>query len=82
MFSPSRFRSGSGSGGGDKNRIVTKEGFQIPYREIIKDKMIKYSGRYFGKKVTKRIGLTKNIEDENLWIGFHPLCIIYLADIT
>ena len=43
--------------------------------------MIKYRGDIGGVKVTK--GMTdEEYWDENLWIGFHPPCVIYLADIT
>ena len=42
----------------------------------------KVQGRYWGSKSYKRYGTDEEYWDENLWIGFHPPCVIYLADIT
>ena len=36
----------------------------------------------WGSKSYKRYGTDEEYWDENLWIGFHPPCVIYLADIT
>ena len=42
--------------------------------------MIKYRGDIGGVKVTKGMGLMRNIGMKTF--GFHPPCVIYLADIT
>ena len=49
---------------------------------IYKCKYDKVQGRYWGSKSYKRYGTDEEYWDENLWIGFHPPCVIYLADIT